>query len=249
MELRRESEQASRAYEEWQRTDSDIRSYLSFSQIWIAEAHARILENAKQEFSERFDPDNDDPQEYIYDYLNKVGYVWEDDYLWMLRAGALRDAVTAFEVYAEKSALEVLKRWPTRRSDGKSAPLRPYIGKHHTSPSWPTLCLIHKALDNQLDTPDVEYVRSLRHLLTHQRGELRTTALREKFIRETGPRRGGPFDPSDIPLDDGRVGRMLDELGFTVQACDRAVCAYLQGKEPPSKLMKLTEGKRPGLVE
>ncbi|RUP01033.1 MAG: hypothetical protein EKK34_31275 [Mycobacterium sp.] len=238
----------SQAFVEWKAICSDIRSYLQFTQTWTVEAHARILEEAKRELADRFDPDSDDPEEYIGDYLNKVGYLWEEDYLWMLRAGALRDVVTAFEVYAEKSALEVLKRWRLTGPDGAAVRMVPFVGRNHTSPSWPTLCLIHDAFGNRLDTDDVKYVRDLRHLLTHQRGELRTTAQREKFVKETGPGKGGPFDPGDIPLDYLRVVQMMDDLASTVQACDRAIWSHTRGNEPPSALIKLTEGKNPALV-
>jgi hypothetical protein len=216
--------------------------------LWTVEAHSRILEDTKRQLARTFDPDIDDPQEYVYEYLSKVGYLWEDDYLWMLRAGALRDAVTAFEVYAEKSALEVLARWHITDADGNAVWMTPFVGKRHTSPSWPTLCLIHDAMGNTLNTADVQYVLDLRHLLTHQRGELRTADLREKFIRETGARRGGPFDPWDIPLEYVRIIAMMDDLASSARACDGAIWTHTWGKEPPAKLIKLTTGSRPSLV-
>lgn len=236
------------AFKDWRATDSDIRSYMELSQKWAKAAYATTLEDAKREFSRTFDPDRDDPDEYIYDFLKRVGGLWEEDYLWMLRAGALRDAVTAFEVYAEKSASEVLKRWRATTADGDARHLAAVVAKQHVSPSWSTLCRIHEALGNDLRIENVEYVRKLRHLLAHQRGELRTEKLRNEFVKETGPRRGGPFDSRDIPLGHARVLNMMDDLASAVRACDTSVWNHTWGRKPPTALIALTEGKNSPLL-
>jgi hypothetical protein len=238
----------SHAFDDWKAIDSDIRTYLELSEKWSAAAYANTLEDAKREFSQRFDPDNDDPEEYFYDFLNRMGGLWEVDYLWMLRAGALRDAVTAFEVYAEKSAEEVLRRWRATDAHGTARRLTPFVEKHRISPSWRTLCRIHKALGNDLETDNVQYIRDLRHLLAHQRGELRTEELRRQFVTETGPRRGGPFDSRDIPLAHSRVLQMMDDLALVVRTCDAAVWTNTRGVEPPTALIALVGEKRGALT-
>lgn len=238
----------SHAFDDWRATESDIRAYLELSERWSVAAYAKTLEEAKCEFSQRFDPDNDDPEDYYYDFLNRTGGLCEVDYLWMLRAGVLRDAVTAFEVYAEKSAEEVLRRWSATDADGKSHRMAPFVDKHRVSPSWGTLRRIHRALGNDLETDDVKYIRDLRHLLAHQRGELRTEQLRERFIMETGPRRGGPFDSSDIPLTHDRVLQMMDDLALVVRTCDAAVWIHTWGRERPTRLIALANEKRGALT-
>ncbi|MDP7735118.1 hypothetical protein [Mycobacterium paragordonae] len=239
---------SSHALDDWHAIDSDIRSYLKLSEKWSAAAYSNAWDEAKREFSERFDPDNDDPQEYLYDFLNRMSYLWEVDYLWMLRAGALRDAVTAFEVYAEESAEEALRRFRAIGTGGVAHRLTPFVEKRLLSPSWRNLCRIHEALGSRLETGNVQYIRDLRHLLVHQRGELRTEELRRKFLAETGPRRGGPFDSRDIPLARARVLQMMDDLASVIRTCDAALSKQAIGAEAPTALLSLVGGKRPALT-
>src|ERR1700730_17345801 len=63
----------------------------ALSQKWSTAAYAKALEDAEQEFSQRFDRDNDDPDDYLGDFLDRVGGLCGADYLWILRAGVLRD--------------------------------------------------------------------------------------------------------------------------------------------------------------
>ncbi|BBX86959.1 hypothetical protein [Mycolicibacterium aubagnense] len=242
-------EQRSRAFNDWKAIDADIRSYIQLSEKWASVAYAQSLDDARNEFERRFDPDNDEPNEYFYDFLSRVGYLWEEDYFWMLRTGALRDAVTAFEVYAEKSAGEALGRWRgVDDVDGSVRRLTPVVRKGQNSPSWGTLCRIHEALGSNLETDNVTYIRELRHLLAHQRGELRTKELREQFMTETGPTRGGPFDPTDVPLTSLRLQQMLDDLASAVRACDGAIWPQTHTSEPPAALGALLDGKRAAIT-
>jgi len=231
----------SHAFDDWKAVDADIRAFLQLSETWSTRSYADALSDAEREVSQRFDPDNDDPEEYFYDFMSRVGYLSESDYQWMLRAAVLRDAVTAFEVYVEKSAKEVIGRIRAKNADGAVLRLTLLTPKRFASPSWPTLCRIHEALGNNVDVEGVKYVRDLRHLLAHQRGELRTKKLREKFVAETGPRRGGPFDSRDVPLTSIRVVQMMDDLAAVARASDATIWRHTWGGEVPTELIALAD--------
>lgn len=82
--------------------------------------------------------------------------------------------MTAFEVYLEKGALQVIHRYGFV-----------FRTSRFESPSWSDIKAVHELLGTRIDPEPVQHVRPLRHLLTHQRGELRTLASREKFAQES----------------------------------------------------------------
>ncbi|MFP1154331.1 hypothetical protein ACK280_19870, partial [Mycobacterium sherrisii] len=178
----------SHAFDDWKQTDSEIRAYLETARTWVESAYASAEKEADEEFSASFDPDVDDPGwGPVGLYLEKAGGLWPSDFFWMLRSGALRDAVTAYEVYLEKAVEEVLKGRRYEAEGGEI--LRPVatVSRNHLSPSWTTLKQIHEALGSTVDPAPVEYVRELRHFLSHQRGELRSRELRDRYAHEGDP--------------------------------------------------------------
>lgn len=65
---------------------------------------------AREDFEKIFDPDRDDPEAYVDLFQDRVDGLWTKDFMWMLRAAILRDAVTAFDVYVEQGLNESLYR-------------------------------------------------------------------------------------------------------------------------------------------
>lgn len=221
----------SRAFDDWQPVDADIRSFLDKTVQWVTAAHNAAWTDAVTEARKIFDPERHETDLPVHLYMGKVSRLWKDDHLWMINAAALKDAVTAFEVYLEKSANEVITLcgYKFKLSDRRD------------SPHWGALVKVHQSLGNDVESPGVRYVRDLRHLLTHQRGELRTSCLREKFSQE--PSDSLQDYPSEVPLSQPRVVELLDLLAQTVKICDPKVWEVCySGAETPD-LEPLASGK------
>jgi hypothetical protein len=242
----------SRSFDECKATDSDIRTYLALSHRWVESAYHHTWDEAAREFSRRFDPDWHNPEGDVDLFHSKVSGLWAKDYFWMLRAGALRDAVSAFEVYAEKSLAEVLDFYRFEQPNGETTRLTLATAPGYVSPSWPTLRQVHRALGNDIETDAVSYVRNLRHLLTHQRGELRTEEQRALYRKEADADDwlvGDAYVGGDLPLRHERVVAMMSDLAEVVRASDRAVWSHTYGGlRPADDLWRLAEDKLPPLV-
>lgn len=104
-------------FDEWKATDSEIRTYLELSNKWVQDSYDKVFEDAEREYAHNFDPDTDDPDGHVGLFETRVSGLWPRDFFWMLQSGALRDAVSAFEVYAEKAIIEILK-WYRFRGRG-----------------------------------------------------------------------------------------------------------------------------------
>lgn len=240
-----------RAFDEWKSTDREIRAYLLLSQRWVDAAYETEWQDAKEEFSRVFDPDFHDPDDYVDLFDSKVSGLWAKDYFWMVRSGALRDAVTAFEIYLEKSIQELLGWWALETEGGRQH-LGFAQGRGQFSPLWGALKQTHEALGTDVHTSEIEYVRALRHLLTHQRGKLRSEELRDRFVSEAndddwlvGDARVG----GDVPLATERVLAMMDQLAAVVRAADGPIWHHTWGKgDFPEALLSLTEGPRARLA-
>lgn len=239
-----------RAFDEWKATDRDIRAFLDLTHGWVKAAYDSDWENAREEFARVFDPDRHDSDDYVGVFNDKVSGLWPKDYFWMLRAGALRDAVTAFEVYLEKAADEVNSWWKFDDEAG-SKRLQFVVNGGRVSPPWPSLCKFHQVLGTDVQPEKVKYVRALRHLLAHQRGKLRTEELRDRFLGESDADDwliGDAHLGGDVPLAHDRVLAMMDDLAEVIRAADIPAWTRSRGGAAfPGVLISLTEGKRPVL--
>lgn len=237
-----------RAFDDWKGTDSEIRAYLSLSHRWIQSAYDETWDISQQEFGRSFDPDRDDPEGFVDLFDRKVSGLWAKDYFWMLRSGALRDAVTAFEVYAEKSIEELLSWFKFTSSDGTSYRLHPVVAPNQLSPGWTTLRDIHAALGSNLETDEIRYMRGLRHLLTHQRGELRTEEQRLHFLSEADSEDwlvGDAYVGGEVPIAHRRVIEMMDQIAAVVRSADEIVWTHTWGRAGfPEALRGLAVGRK-----
>ena len=133
-------------------------------------------------------------------------------------------------------------------TDGKAYRLVPVVSPSQLSPSWPTLRDIHAALGNRLETELIKYVRALRHLLTHQRGELRTEEQRKQYVEEANADDwsvGDAYVGGDVPLAHDRVIEMMDQMAAVVRSSDPAVWNHTWGRAGfPETLRRLTRGER-----
>jgi hypothetical protein len=120
---------------------------------------------------ERVDQDSEPEHPYEIALASMSGLV-SSDFAWMLFAAAVRDAVTAFEVYLHKGINEVLGFAGYKAGEGDI-------------PTWGDLRELYKnVLEVDIDIEAVKRIRDLRHLLTHQRGELRTQEQRQRYAGE-----------------------------------------------------------------
>ncbi|WP_225844876.1 hypothetical protein [Streptomyces sp. HPF1205] len=169
--------------------------------------------------------------------------LWPAEYLWMLEAAALKDGVTAFEVYME-SALQETFEHLRFGPEGQRMRLRLKTNKNQESPPWSLLACAHKILGTTVDTNGVEEIRALRHLLTHQRGELRHEQSWRRFRDESLEATMQDYERSyvggKVMLGEARVLRLLDELGAVVREADRPVWAlrWNKGTLPAEELYR-----------
>ncbi len=196
----------SRAYSEWLLIERDQRAFFRLGLRFAREMYDRLWDEAGSEPGDPEGPDQVDSFE------AKVDGLWRHDYEWMHSAGVLRDAVTSFEVYLEKAREEVLRHHGHHRQVPEAAP------------RWHTLEQFFKKLRVEIETDAVREVRSLRHFLTHQRGELRTEELRRRFSRQSD---GIP--PIVVELHEEDIIASMDALASAVRAIDPSVYEHSWG--------------------
>ncbi|MEV0417328.1 hypothetical protein [Streptosporangium canum] len=212
----------SRSFDEWRSVDRDIRAFMSLTLRWAKPGYEKIWAEARSEAAVFFDPYVHYGDEHVDLFHNKINGLWPSDHEWMLRSSVVKEAVAAFEVYLEKGVDEALRRLGLEL---KRAPGRP-------SPSWEDLVKTHALLGSEVVSERVKHIRALRHMLVHQRGELRTEQMRDQFAEGQG---AGPQDfDTPEPLDHACVGgqvrlkpetvlAVLDDLAAVVHAVDPRV--------------------------
>ncbi len=224
------------AFNEWSFVDQDIRAFLSLSTRWATRLYDETWKQAEGEFSAIFDPDRHTGDEHVGLFASEVEGLWPNDYAWMLRAAVVRDAVTAFEVYLEKGLDEAFNRrgLAITRKEGRP------------SPPWRVLVKGHKVLGNDVDTGRIKQIRYLRHLLSHQRGELRTEKMRVRFAQHhllaasLDPQlEDGEYLGSKVQLAEATVEGVLDGLAAGVREADKRVWAIAWGGAPAPELDKI----------
>lgn len=224
----------SRPFFDWRRTDEENRAFLVLSARWSAEAYDREQRKALETANQFFDPDRHHGDEHVEVFDRAVGGLWPSSYAWMTESLVVRNGVSAFEVYLEKAVLELTRRFRVTVG-GRRRALRLETPGHYQSPPWPTLVKAHRALGTVVDTDAVRWARDLRHLLTHQNGELRSQKLVEKFRDEQAESGLESYERSEVGgrvrLGASRVLATLDMLAEVVRAADRAVWE-LECKQP-----------------
>lgn len=212
-----------RAFDEWRLVDNDIRAYLRFGLSVAEHAYDEIWEKAANEPSDGEGPELPDV------FHKRVDGVWPHDFQWMFLAGGLKDSVTAYEVYLEKAIEEVLQH--------NGFTIAQFTDER--SLGWGRLVQFYdSALGLSIDSDEVTRVRTIRHLLVHKRGELRTEDQRVAY------RSVGDFGVSrDIRLElDETLGHMAI-LASSVSTVDPIAWESSWGRNTSSQLQEylLTE--------
>lgn len=222
----------SQTFDSWRYTDAQNRAYLRLSAEWSNAAYYRTWKEAEASLKAVFDPDRHHGDEHVDMFDHAVDGLRPSDYLWLSEASVLKAGVTAFDVYLEQALQEVLMGYRVT-VDGQKCALRLVTPKNVESPGWGTLVKAHAVLKNEVDTAEVTRARELRHLLTHQNGELRTQSALEKFRYAEAEAGREEIDRvyvgGKVHLGAERVLRTLDALASVVRAADPAVWSIVWG--------------------
>jgi hypothetical protein len=226
----------SRSFEEWRQVDHDIRVFLNLTTLWAGRLYEEKWTEAEAELNAIFDPDIHYGDEHLGFFENKIQGLWPYDYEWILRAAVVKEAVTAFEVYLEKGLDEALGR----------KGLEVTRSERHQSPPWPELVKCHKILGSNVGTERIKQIRNLRHLLSHQRGELRTERMRAKFANDdisAKPEADTSWSRSyvggKVQLTSGTAEEILNDLAAVVRETDKQVWAVAWGGAVTPELDKI----------
>lgn len=211
--------QVTRAFDEWRMTDHDIRAFLRFSLRIAGDAYEGALDSIDDNVAAAGNDYYSLPDL----YEDETDGLWPHDFEWMLLSGALKDAVTAFDVYLEKAMEEVLSR------HGFTA--RSYTDEK--SLSWDEATDFYKRVLGIYLKGDqaLANVRDLRHILTHKRGDLRTDTDRKRFgIDEEG------WTGSNVELTHASTLSHMNVLGDHVRRVDPAAYSASWGGQRPQGL-------------
>jgi hypothetical protein len=192
---------------EWTDTDTQLRSFLKLTHKWMDAAFEALWDEVGQRPGDPDGPDQPDV------FLEETGGLWPGEYNWLLHSLLVRDAVSAFEIYLEKAADEVL------RSVGQTS-----NSTRGQSPRWETIASFYRTrLSEEVATDRVMEIRKIRQILTHQRGELRTQELRRQFAN------ADLFPDNWIRLAEDEVTKVFDDLANAVRTVDPVARQYIDG--------------------
>jgi hypothetical protein len=185
-----------RSFDDWLLVDRDQRTFLRKGLEFSKEVYDGIWNEIAEQPG---DPDGPELPDLFHDAVDGL---WSNDFEWMHLAGVIKDAVTNFEVYLEHVADEILA------FHGKQ------FVERKRSASWDRLVAFYKLFDIEVASPAVLEIRTLRHILTHRRGELRTEEQRDRFGSDE------PFMDSVAHLDVAGVEGRMDVLADAVRVID-----------------------------
>jgi hypothetical protein len=206
-----------RAFDEWKLVDRDVRAFVRLVDRLLEREFDHLWDEATR--SAHPEADGWDVYSALEVSLERMS---PSDYTWMLRAAVVRDAVTAFEVYLEKAAKEVMG------PHGIAFKAKPGRGVE-----WRDLkAFYQRYMDLDIATDEVRRIRDLRHVLVHLRGELRTEQQREEY----GQTDSG-FRSFQAVLTQEAVLAMCDTLAETVRRIDPVMWRFSWGGESAPKLL------------
>lgn len=201
--------QTTSAFVEWSFARSDIAAFHHLTARWSTEAINKMWSAINQRLAIGDEPD---PIDILFSELHDV---MPHDYDWMLRSATVKDSVTAFEVYLESAAAEMLYQ---HHLEWRTSPDR--------SVKWGLLRSFYERLGVDVETDEVRLIRNLRHTLVHRRGALRTKHDREQFRTR---------DRLIVDLDLDYVQQSTTVLAEVIQTAEHAVAPYvLTSRHDPS---------------
>jgi hypothetical protein len=202
------------AYEDWFWIRSDAQTFLNLSMQWSTEGFQRI----RNEAAALADAAGRDRRKTFYELVNELT---PTDYLELLCSLVLQRIVSGFDIYHESAIAEL-----GRRHGFYLAP----ESRHFDSPSWGQVVKVYReALNIEIDPVDIRNIRTLRHRLTHQAGELRRTE--DQLIHGEG--RTTEYRPQQARVDPGLVKSHSRTLDANIQRIDQIMwrLTYLDDNE------------------
>jgi len=204
-----------RSFSDWLLVDRDQRAFLRKGLEFSKEIYDRIWNEIAAQ------PGGPDGPELPDLFHEAVDGLWANDFEWMHLAGVTKDAVSNFEVYLEHAADEILLLHGRQFAERKR------------SASWDRLVAFYKLFDVEVATTTVAEMRTLRHILTHRRGELRTEEQRQSFGSDE------PFMDSVAHLDAEGVERRMDSLAEVVRTVDPVAYDHSWGRVQSAAILAL----------
>lgn len=198
---------------EWALTNEEIHGFLRMGTEWMSAA----LERLYDEIGAR--PSDGEDGEWIDIFERETHGVGMGQFPRLTMAAALREGVTAFEVYLEKAREHVLNQvglTATHKTDA------------HT-PRWHELRTFFKLFGLDIETRDVQDVRDRRHILTHKRGQLRRDE--DRRLSHHGEDPGVFVREDELNLTAAGVREDLRVLADMVRAVEAALVAKLSDRE------------------
>ncbi|WP_125734619.1 hypothetical protein [Amycolatopsis sp. WAC 04197] len=242
----------SRAFDRWVQVEAQVRAFHRYGLLWSEAGYESLWSKAERRLADVFDPDVHYGDEHVEYFDDSISGMWPDQFEWMMHAATIKDAVTAFEVYLEKSLQEIVSRIYAQGSDGNRFRVGLFVNGKNESPMWSTLKGFHQLLGGEVDTPRVREIRAFRHLLTHQRGEIRTDEALEQYSanslmsvenEEDLWSDNRPYVGGDVPLGRELVVGYLDDLAGVVRSTDPRVWEIAWGDKPWPDIGVLREKK------
>lgn len=207
-----------RAFDEWSLVLRDIEGFFHTCDKMTDHYIDHVLEPEEEGlFSGADCPDVESYNERLLErLLEAFGQTSPRDFIWMLCAATIKDVVTAYELYCQHAAEEILEAHDLEFTQLKTRyPL-----------DWTVLTTFFQTyLKCEISPEPITRVRSLRHLLTHRRGELRLEQERLQFGSGDDP-----WPSSLVDLDGERVEEILACLDDHVLTLDLSVYRHSWGK-------------------
>lgn len=205
-----------RSFNDWYLVDRDQRAFLRRGLEFSKDAYDRIWDDIAHQPG---DPDGPDLPD-LFDAA--IGGLWPNDFEWMHLAGVTKDAVTNFEVYLEHVADEVMASHGKRFERERSAP-------------WDKLVSFWQMFHVEVDGAPVAEMRTLRHILTHRRGDLRTKEQRDQFGSSE------PFMDSVAHLEADGIEARMDALAAVVRTVDPVAYDHTWGRNRSEAIISLDD--------
>jgi hypothetical protein len=197
------------AFEKWESTVTNLRNYVSCNVKWSKSYYEKLRTIAHSKSigsSSNWDEI----------FLELTPGLLPHEYCNVLYSSVVTQSVTAFEIYLEEAAQEVL--YPL------GAEILPK-NKAWDSPSWKELADFYKLIDIDINTEVIQRTRRLRHLVVHRQGNLKRDEDQREYSKNSEIRLFG----STANLDEATVEGVIEELDRYVLGLDE-VCwrlAYL----------------------
>jgi hypothetical protein len=202
-----------RAFDDWRLAERTPRAYLHFGLRLAEDAYRRSWAEATMETAASSAEGIDRLMEIGGRFDEKLT-LSQPDYERLHLGLVLRDGVTRFEVYLEEALHEVVGP----RVEGGAV-------YRDISPTWGDLVLAYRSLGVSIETELVKDARSIRNLLTHRGGALKTGKDAKHDKKTFG------WSDLDLRLSLDEVMAHLDALAVTVDDADEVMHGYAWGDE------------------